>query len=96
MFLAEYDILSVGVLGYPLKDILKFVLPQRKELQMAFSFDHVRLGYPTGDRSRYQDWTLIEFKKIMTSWQNGLQDAGAWHALYLENHDQVSLLRLTC
>ena len=57
---------------------------------MAFSFDHVRIGLPTGDRSQYQDWTLTEFKKIMTGWQNGLQDAGAWHALYLENHDQVS------
>lgn len=69
--------------------MLRFVHPERKELQMGFCFDHVNLGRGGLDNAMVSPWTLPQFKAIIAEWQ-GIRDEGGWHALYLENHDQVS------
>lgn len=80
--------MTVGELGNTtVEGMLKFVHPDRKELQMGFSFDHVNIGLMPSDRYIVDKWTLPELKAIMADWQR-LRDLGGWHALYLENHDQ--------
>jgi oligo-1,6-glucosidase len=36
-------------------------------------------------------WDLLEFKKIMKKWQEGLYEKG-WNSLYLNNHDQPRMV----
>lgn len=89
----EYDILTVGELNHHTPEMmLRYVHPDRREIQMGFSFDHVNIGLgPKQGRHIVEPWRLPEFKAIIARWQ-ALRDAGGWHALYLENHDQVCIL----
>lgn len=67
--------------------MLKFVHPSRNELQMGFNFDHVNIGLSPSERYLIQPWELKELKAILARWQS-FRETGAWHASYLENHDQ--------
>lgn len=83
--------MSVGELNETTPEqMLRYVHPKRHEIQMGFCFDHVNLGLGGGDKAIVGDWTIPEFTKIIAKWQ-GLREEGGWHALYLENHDQVRL-----
>ncbi|OCF44537.1 hypothetical protein I317_01609 [Kwoniella heveanensis CBS 569] len=87
--LSKYDIMTVGELNHtPPEMMLRYVHPDRKEIQMGFAFDHVNVGLgPAKGRHIVEPWKLPELKAILAKWQ-ALRDAGGWHALYLENHDQ--------
>ncbi|OXG71919.1 alpha-glucosidase [Cryptococcus neoformans var. grubii Br795] len=87
--LSKYDILTVGELNHHTPEMmLRYVHPDRREIQMGFSFDHVNIGLGQKQgRHIVEPWRLPEFKAIIARWQ-ALRDAGGWHALYLENHDQ--------
>lgn len=69
--------------------MMNYVHPDRHELQMGFTFEHVNLGRGGVDMAMVEPHKLSEFKKVIARWQ-GLREKGGWHALYLENHDQVS------
>lgn len=96
--LSKHDIMTVGELSQTsCEQMLRFVHPDRHELQMGFCFDHVNIGRGGIDLAMVEPHTLAEFKAILSEWQ-GLRERGGWHALYLENHDQVrdwSITRLT-
>jgi glycosidase len=86
--------MTVGELNHTDPDqMMKYVHPDRKELQMGFTFEHVNLGRGGVDMAMVEPHKLSEFKAVIARWQ-GLREKGGWHALYLENHDQVSFL--TC
>ena len=90
--------MTVGELpGISMESMKRWTHPDRHELQMGFTFDHVNIGlanlrpiqqYPWS-RHVVEPWTLPELKSILAKWQT-MREAGCWHALYLENHDQVS------
>lgn len=89
LILPEYDTLTVGELNKTdVETMLRFVHPDRHEINQGFCFDHVNLGLPWGT-FMVEPWELTEFKDILAQWQT-MRDLGGWHALYLENHDQVS------
>lgn len=52
---------------------------------MIFQFEHMKLWAEEDTRNQFD---LVEFKQILTRWQNALEGKG-WNALYLENHDQA-------
>lgn len=88
--LSKHDIMSVGELSQTSVDqMIRFVHPERNELQMGFCFEHVNLGRGGIDNAMVESHTLPEFTAILSRWQC-LREMGGWHALYLENHDQVS------
>jgi oligo-1,6-glucosidase len=58
----------------------------RRELDMVFSFEHVRVDQATG-RFDLLPFDLVALKAIMARWQDGLADVG-WNSLYWCNHDQ--------
>ena len=96
---AEYDIMTVGELPQiSMESMILWTRPDRHELQMGFTFDHVLLGLesqrpgPKLPWSRHvlEPWKLPELKSILAQWQ-GMREAGCWHALYTDNHDQVNL-----
>ncbi|KAG9080077.1 hypothetical protein FRC06_007100 [Ceratobasidium sp. 370] len=73
-------------------DLLKYVLPERKELQMVFQFELVDLDIAL----EYPDKTMIpripplsKIKSVVNKWQTYMFTNGGWNSLYLENHDQA-------
>jgi oligo-1,6-glucosidase len=80
-------VLTVGEM--PLVTIaqaVEFTAPERRELDMVFQFEHVRL-----DQGAHHfdilPLTLPDLKRSMAVWQAGLAGRG-WNSLYFGNHDQ--------
>ncbi|KAG8993878.1 hypothetical protein FRB94_010308 [Tulasnella sp. JGI-2019a] len=85
----HYDMMTVGeVPGTGPQEMLLFTRPERKELQMGFTFEHVEVGLNAMHRKVVDPWPLTAFKTIINSWQVTMEQGGGWHALYIENHDQ--------
>ncbi|KFX07832.1 oligo-1,6-glucosidase [Pectobacterium betavasculorum] len=85
--LAKYDVVSAGeIFGVPLEEAAPFIDQRRKELDMAFSFDLIRLDRAVEERWRRNDWTLSQFRQI----NNRLVDMAGqhgWNTFFLSNHD---------
>jgi oligo-1,6-glucosidase len=80
-------VLTVGEM--PLVTIgqaIQFTAPERRELDMVFQFEHVRL-----DQGAHHfdilPLRLTDLKASMAAWQAGLAGRG-WNSLYFGNHDQ--------
>ena len=82
--MAKYDVMTVGeALGISLEQTPLMVDERRKELNMIFDFDAVRINR---DGKQWKDWTLPELKAIYTKHAAGL-DAHSWDTVFLSNHD---------
>ncbi|MCV9877399.1 glycoside hydrolase family 13 protein [Brenneria izbisi] len=85
--LSKYDVVSAGeIFGVPLEEAAPFIDQRRKELDMAFSFDLIRLDRSVEERWRSNDWTLSQFRQI----NNRLVDMAGqygWNTFFLSNHD---------
>ena len=92
--LDKYDIMTVAEgAGISSDEALDFVDPDRHELNMAYHFDGVNLGYlpnqfKVPDPSGY---SLVEFKKIYSRWDAVFAEKG-WGTIYLGNHDQPRMV----
>jgi oligo-1,6-glucosidase len=87
----EDRLLMVGeASGATVEDGVKLTDPDRHELDMVFTFEHVRVdqGASTFDPVPLD---LIALKTIMGRWQDGLADVG-WNSLYWCNHDQPRIV----
>ncbi|CAK4031021.1 probable alpha-glucosidase (maltase) [Lecanosticta acicola] len=64
----------------------KYVETDRRELNMAYTFD--LFGLDCGPLGKYvpRHWPLSEFKHNIQKWQNALFE-GAWQTFWLESHD---------
>ncbi len=63
-----------------------FTAPERRELDMVFQFEHVRLDQGA-HKYDLLPVTLPDLKASMAAWQAGLAGRG-WNSLYFGNHDQ--------
>ncbi|QIO24449.1 alpha-glucosidase [Haloarcula sp. JP-L23] len=89
--LSDDSLLTVGETpGARVGDARQYVGPDGDGLSMVFQFEHVTLDH---DEHKWDagDWSLVEFKEILSKWQNGLADDG-WNSLYLNNHDQPRMV----
>lgn len=88
--LSKYDVMTVAEApGVTTADALNYVDPDRKELNMLYQFDGVRLGY-VPDSKKIIDpngWSLLDFKDVYSKWDQVFADKG-WGTIYLGNHDQ--------
>ncbi|MEC6797890.1 alpha-glucosidase [Photobacterium sp. S4TG1] len=88
---APFDIVTVGEAnGVEAQDALTWVAEPTENdkggvFNMIFQFEHMKLWSEEQNREQFD---LVEFKQILTRWQNALEGKG-WNALYLENHDQA-------
>ena len=88
---APFDIVTVGEAnGVAAQDALTWVAEPTENdkggvFNMIFQFEHMKLWSEEQNREQFD---LVEFKQILTRWQNALEGKG-WNALYLENHDQA-------
>lgn len=83
------DMLTVGEMSSTsIENCIRYSNPLERELNMCFSFHHLKVDYENGDK-----WTLMRpdidtLKNILVSWQEGMQKGGGWNAVFLCNHDQ--------
>ena len=67
---------------------IQYTNPSEGELNMVFSFHHLKVDYPGGAKWRLMDPDIKKLEEIFTEWQVKLQDGGGWSAWFWNNHDQ--------
>ena len=90
--LSKYDIFTVGETpGVTTEHAIHITGEEGGALNMVFQFEHMDLAHPAhphfSGKWQFGQWGLIDFKQIMTRWQNELAGRG-WNSFYLSNHDQ--------
>ena len=93
--LSKYDCMTVGEAPGSTPEVARlFTDPDRKELNMIFTFEHMNIDRIPGSVNRkwaLKPFDLRELKRVMSEWQNKLNGHG-WNALYFENHDQPRII----
>ena len=73
---AGKDVITVGEMSSTTIDhCIKYSNPERNELSMTFSFHHLKVDYPNGDKWTKAEFDFIKLKEIMSSWQIEMQKA---------------------
>lgn len=89
----ENDLLTVGEMSSTsLENCVRYSNPQEKELSMAFSFHHLKVDYPNGEKWVKAPFDFVELKKILSKWQIGMYKGNGWNATFWTNHDQPRAL----
>ncbi|KXY70958.1 glucohydrolase [Bacillus cereus] len=87
------DVITVGEMSSTTIDnCIKYSNPKRNELSMTFSFHHLKVDYPNGDKWTKADFDFIKLKEIMSNWQIEMQKGRGWNALFWCNHDQPRIV----
>lgn len=90
--LSQYDILTVGEMpGASVEDARLYTDPERQEVNMIFTFEHMDLDSGPKGKWDLRPFNLLALKENMTKWQTGLHGIG-WNSLYLNNHDQPRMV----
>ena len=93
--LSKYDCMTVGEAPGSTPEVARlFTDPDRKELNMIFTFEHMNIDRVPGAVNRkwaLKPFDLRELKRVMSDWQYKLAGRG-WNALYFENHDQPRVI----
>lgn len=93
--LSKYDCMTVGEAPGSTAELARlFTAPERKELNMIFTFEHMNIDRIPGNVNRkwaLKPFSLVDLKRIMSEWQEKLNGYG-WNALYFENHDQPRII----
>ncbi|MFT6141329.1 MAG: oligo-1,6-glucosidase [Psychromonas sp.] len=85
--LSHYDVMTVAETPFTTTlDGRYYSHPDRHEVSMIFHFEHMSIDKEEHNAVR-KPFDLVEYKKIMTRWQNDLYRKG-WNSLYWSNHDQ--------
>ncbi|PRX28008.1 trehalose-6-phosphate hydrolase [Orenia metallireducens] len=86
---SKYEMMTVGEMSSTdIENCVKYTNLERKELNMTFSFHHLKVDYPNGEKWTAADFDFIELKRILSEWQVGMNQGGGWNALFWCNHDQ--------
>ncbi|ETI70840.1 glycoside hydrolase family 13 protein [Neobacillus vireti] len=90
--LSNYPIMTVGEMpGATPEDAKKYTDPDRKEVNMIFTFEHMDLDSAPGGKWNLKPLNLVDLKENLTKWQTALHNKG-WNSLYWNNHDQPRIV----
>lgn len=88
-----YDLMTVGEMSSTtIEHCIKYTAPERNELSMTFSFHHLKVDYPNGEKWTVADFDFQELKQILSKWQHEMNKGNGWNALFWCNHDQPRVL----
>ncbi|EIA09394.1 glycoside hydrolase family 13 protein [Flavobacterium frigoris] len=84
--LSKYNLMTVaeGAGSTPI-EAMKFVDPERKELDIAYHFESVEIG------KHLHDFGLVKYKNMFSNYDTVFKDKG-WLAIFLANHDQPRMV----
>ena len=87
------ELITVGEMSSTsLDNCVRYSNPSEKELSMVFSFHHLKVDYPNGEKWIKAPFDFIELKKIFSEWQKGMYNGNGWNATFWNNHDQPRAL----
>ena len=87
------ELITVGEMSSTsLENCIKYSNPDEKELSMAFSFHHLKVDYPNGEKWAKAPFDFVELKRIFSKWQIGMYEGNGWNATFWNNHDQPRAL----
>jgi trehalose-6-phosphate hydrolase len=86
---SQYDIMTVGEMSSTsIDNCIRYTNPREEELNMTFSFHHLKVDYPNGEKWTKADFDFQALKNILSQWQVEMNAGGGWNALFWCNHDQ--------
>ncbi len=87
------DAITVGEMSSTtIANSVAYTQPARQELDMVFSFHHLKVDYDRGEKWSLVPFRFMELKQILTDWAVGIQQGGGWQASFWNNHDQPRAL----
>ena len=87
------DMITVGEMSSTtLENSIRYSNPDSHELSMIFSFHHLRIDYPSGNKWEIQSFRFHDLKKNLFTWQREMEKGGGWNALFWYNHDQPRIV----
>ncbi|WP_455714309.1 alpha,alpha-phosphotrehalase [Anaerosporobacter sp.] len=75
-----------------LENCIRYSNPEEKELSMCFNFHHLKIDYKGGDKWEVMDPDIRQLNDLMKHWQEGMQKANGWNAVFWCNHDQPRIV----
>ncbi|SLE71541.1 glycosidase [Mycobacteroides abscessus subsp. bolletii] len=75
-----------------IKSSVRYTNPANRELDMVFSFHHLKVNYVDGQKWSDTPFRFMELKQLLTDWAVGIQAGGGWQASFFNNHDQPRAL----
>ena len=87
------DVVTVGEMSSTtLENSIRYSNPESNELSMIFSFHHLKVDYPSGNKWEIEPFRLKNQKKHLFTWQEEMEKGGGWNALFWCNHDQPRIV----
>lgn len=71
-----------------LESCIRYTNPDEHELGMSFSFHHLKVDYKDGSKWKLMDPDIVQLRRVLSEWQEGMQAGGGCNALFWCNHDQ--------
>ena len=71
-----------------IQNCVEYSNPDNHELDMVFSFHHLKVDYLNGQKWSNVRFNPIDLKRTLNEWALGMQEGNGWNALFLNNHDQ--------
>ncbi len=85
----DEDHLTVGEMSSTtIENCVQYAGADCHELDMVFSFHHLKVDYKNQMKWELQDADFMALKNLLFKWQIGMQEANAWNALFWNCHDQ--------
>lgn len=82
-------LLTVGEMSSTsIDNCIRYSNPDCHELSMAFSFHHLKVDYPDGEKWELMEPDIAALRKVFCDWQEHMTAGGGWNALFWSNHDQ--------
>lgn len=70
------------------ENCIGYTNPQNKELDMVFSFHHLKVDYLNKEKWTSMPFDFQELKDLLNTWQVKMQEGNGWNALFWNCHDQ--------
>lgn len=70
------------------ENCIGYTNPDNKELDMVFSFHHLKVDYQNKEKWTSMPFDFQELKDLLNTWQMKMQEGHGWNALFWNCHDQ--------
>ncbi|MGX8852871.1 alpha,alpha-phosphotrehalase [Amedibacillus sp. YH-ame10] len=86
---SHYPCVSVGeMMSMDPEKAIDYTKPEHKEVNMIFSFQHLKVDYRNKDRWTRTTPDIKEMITILDTWQREVNAGDGWNSLVWSNHDQ--------
>ncbi len=83
------DSVTIGEMSATsIENCIGYTNPDNKELDMVFSFHHLKVDYKNKEKWTNMPFDFEELKTLLHTWQVKMQEGNGWNALFWNCHDQ--------